>query len=74
MTLILILAAFGGGVFGSLIGGTIAFIFTGILALLGFAILLTTGDSMILDKIAFGPFFGPQVAFVSRSGSSLCRP
>ena len=64
MTLILILAAFGGGVFGSLIGGTIAFIFTGILALLGFAILLTTGDSMILDKIAFGPFFGPQVAFV----------
>lgn len=64
MTIILILAAFGGGVFGSLIGGTIAFIFTGILALLGFAILLTTGDSMILDKIAFGPFFGPQVAFV----------
>lgn len=64
MTLVLILAAFGGGVFGSLIGGTISFIFTGIIALLGFAVVLTTGEKMILDQIAFGPFFGPQVAFV----------
>ena len=64
MSLVSIIAAVGGGIFGSLIGGTLSFIFTGITAFLGFAVLLATGESMILDQIAFGPFFGPQVAFV----------
>jgi hypothetical protein len=64
MDIMLILAAFGGGIFGSLIGGTTAFIFTGFTGLVGIAVLLGTGDSTFLDTIAFGPFFGPHVAFV----------
>ncbi|MGL9970328.1 hypothetical protein [Enterococcus sp. DIV1420a] len=64
MTLITILAAFGGGIFGALISGTISFIFTGIVALLGFALALTVDNQMVLSQIAFGSFFGPQVAFV----------
>lgn len=64
MTLVTILAAFGGGVFGALISGTISFVFTGIMALLGFALVLTTNNPIILNEVAFGPFFGPQVAFV----------
>lgn len=64
MDIMLILAAFGGGVFGSLIGGTTAFIFTGFTGIVGIAVLLGTGDSTFLDTVAFGPFFGPHVAFV----------
>lgn len=64
MDFMLILAAFGGGIFGSLIGGTTAFIFTGFTGLVGIAVLLGTGDSTFLDTVAFGPFFGPHVAFV----------
>lgn len=64
MELILILAAFGGGVFGSLIGGTTAFIFTGLLGLAGIAVSLAGGGDGILNYVAFGPVFGPHVAFV----------
>ena len=59
-----LLAAFGGGVFGSLIGGTTAFVFTGILTLVGIAISASGGGDVVLKQVAFGPFFGPHVAFV----------
>ncbi|RRD94157.1 hypothetical protein EII17_09355 [Clostridiales bacterium COT073_COT-073] len=59
-----LLAAFGGGLFGGLIGGVNAFIFTGITALCGIAVLLSTGSTAVLDNIAFGPFFAPNIAFV----------
>lgn len=59
-----LLAAFGGGVFGTLIGGTTAFVFTGILALTGIAVSLAGGGDIILNEVAFGPFFGPHIAFV----------
>lgn len=64
MSLVTILAAFGGGVFGALIGGTTAFIFTGFLGLAGAATAVASGSTLILDSVAFGPFFGPHVAFV----------
>lgn len=64
MTIISIMSAFGGGIFGALVGGTISFIFTGIVALLGFGISISAGNSSILNEIVFGPFFGPQVSFV----------
>lgn len=63
MDIISILAAFGGGVFGSLIGGTTAFIFTGLTGLAGIVVSLSGGGDAILNNIAFGPFFGPHVAF-----------
>lgn len=64
MTWVALLAAFGGGIFGALIGGTTAFIFTGILGLTGIAVSVSGGGDIILDEVAFGPFFGPHVAFV----------
>jgi len=64
MTIVSLVAAFGGGVFGSLIGGTTAFVFTGILGLIGVAVSLSGGGDVVLNEIAFGPFFGPHVAFV----------
>lgn len=63
MSIVTLIAAFGGGVFGSLIGATTAFIFTGILALIGIAVSLSGGGDVVLNEIAFGPLFGPHVAF-----------
>lgn len=59
----ILLAAFGGGVFGALIGALPAFIFTGVLGLVGIAVLLTTGNGVIVSEVAFGSLFGPHIAF-----------
>lgn len=63
MSLILVLVAVGGGIVGAAIGALPAFIFTGITALVGWAVALSNGSTVILDNIAFGGFFGPHVAF-----------
>lgn len=70
MELILIIAAFGGGVFGSLIGGTTAFIFAGLTGLVGIALSLAGGGDGILNYVAFGPIFGPHVAFVGGAAAA----
>ena len=57
------LAAFGGGILGAAVGAVPAFVFTGILVLLGVASAAGGGDSRIISEIAFGPFFGPHVSF-----------
>ncbi len=57
MDIVSILAAFGGGVFGSLIGGTTAFVFTGLMGLAGIVVLLSGGGDAILNNIAFGNVF-----------------
>lgn len=64
MEIISIIVAFGGGIFGALIGGVAAFIFTGLMALIGIAILMSGGGDVFINTVAFGPFFGPHVAFV----------
>jgi len=61
--IMVLLASFGGGVFGSLIGGLAAFIFTGIAGLIGIAIILSGGSDVFLNEVAFGPYFGPHIAF-----------
>lgn len=63
MDYVMLLTAFGGGALGAIFGGLIAFIFTGIAALVGIAIIATGGSSDILNLVAFGPVFGPHVAF-----------
>lgn len=70
MTLTTLIAAFGGGVFGALIGGTTAFIFTGLLGLIGIAIILGGGGDFVLNEVALGVFFGPHVAFVGAVAAS----
>ncbi|HYG58370.1 MAG TPA: hypothetical protein VD902_09955 [Symbiobacteriaceae bacterium] len=58
-----LLAAFGGGLFGAAIGGLPAFIFTGLVVLAGVAAGLGGSSYDLVGGIAFGPIFGPHVAF-----------
>lgn len=59
----LLIAAFGGGVFGAAIGGQPAFIFTGFMVLVGVANGLVGGSYDFLGQVAFGPVFGPHISF-----------
>lgn len=60
-----LLAVFGGGVFGAAIGALPAFIFTGFLVLVGAAVAVASGNPVVLNSIAFGPYFGPNVSFAA---------
>lgn len=63
MEIVSIILAFCGGVFGALVGGVTTFVFCGLLALIGIGVILAGGSDVFLWGIAFGPLFGPQVAF-----------
>lgn len=60
---LMLIAAFGGGLFGAAIGGLPAFIFTGFMVLTGVANGLAGGSYDFLGNVAFGPVFGPHIAF-----------
>ena len=60
----ILLAAFGGGLFGAAIGGLPAFIFTGIAVLVAFGAGLGGAGFDVLGLVAFGPITGPHVTFV----------
>lgn len=62
-SLSMLLAAFAGGCFGALSGALIAFALTGALVLLGVAVALAGGRVDVVGTMAFGPVFGPHVAF-----------
>ncbi|SCX74972.1 hypothetical protein [Alkaliphilus peptidifermentans] len=62
-SLALILAAFGGGVLGALIGALPAFIFTGFIGLIGVGVIAAGGPATILTDVTFGALFGPHIAF-----------
>ena len=62
-SLLVLVGAFGGGLFGAAIGGLNAFIFTGITVLVGVGIGVSGGDFDWLGNVAFGPVFGPHIAF-----------
>lgn len=86
MELLLILAAFGGGVFGALIGALPAFIMTGFLVIAG--LMVPAGGPDVVGQIAFGAFAGPHIAFaggvaaaafakkinVLKAGEDICTP
>jgi hypothetical protein len=61
--LLTLLIAAGGGFFGAAIGGLHAFIFTGFMVLVGSAIIMAGGSPEFLNYVAFGPAFGPHIAF-----------
>lgn len=50
---------------GAAIGALPAFIFTGVLVLIGVATAVAGGKPVILDAVAFGPYFGPNVSFAA---------
>ncbi|AHY48302.1 Hypothetical Protein RradSPS_3019 (plasmid) [Rubrobacter radiotolerans] len=62
-SVLLLLAAFGGGLFGAAIGGQPAFIFTGFMVFIGIGTALAGVEYDFLGNVAFGPVFGPHVAF-----------
>ncbi len=60
-----LVAALGGGLFAAAIGPLWSFIFTGFLVIGGVAMEVANPEAGgMLWEIAFGPFFGPHVAFV----------
>jgi len=67
---LLYLAAFAGGFLAAAFGALLAFVFTGIVLLIGIAVLIGTGDASFISLIAFGPFFGPHVSFAGGVGAA----
>lgn len=70
MSLFLIMAAFGGGVFGALLGALPAFIFTGFTGLIGVALAMAGVDFNWLGLITFGYVFGPHIAFAGGAAAA----
>ena len=67
LSLELLLSAFGGGCLASLVGGLPSFIFCGIIAIAG----LAGGESGAgLVGVAFGPWFGPHIAFAGGAAAA----
>ncbi len=60
-----VIAAMGGGMFASIIGGTNAFIFTGLTGLAGLIMNMSGGGKLFLSTIPQGVLFAPHVAFNS---------
>ena len=56
-------AAFGGGLFAAAIGTLPSFVFTGLLVIAGAAVAAAGGGTDVLTQVAFGPVFGPHIAF-----------
>lgn len=56
-----LVAAFGGGMWGAAVGAVPAFVFTGILAIVG-AVAAMNGHNEVV-QVAFGSVFGPHVSF-----------
>ena len=66
MSILGLIAAFGGGVFAAAIGGVPAFIMTGVFSIVG-AVAGMCGaagaSNILINYFAFGSFFGPHIAF-----------
>jgi hypothetical protein len=73
MSILTILAAFGGGAFAASIGALPAFIMTGVFSVVGaVAAMCGAGDAsnILINYFAFGPFFGPHIAFAGGVAAS----
>jgi len=65
-----LIAAAAGGALGAAIGGNYAFGFTGLMILAAFGVLAATGSDVWFNYVAFGPFFGPHVAFAGGAAAA----
>ena len=63
MDYLALVIAFCGGAFGASIGALAAFVFTGIAGLIGIAMAASGASFDFLGNVAFGPYFGPHIAF-----------
>ena len=67
---LMLIAAFGGGLFGAAIGALPSFIFTGFAVLVGVAIAFAGSDYDFLTNVAFGPVFGPHIGFAGGAAAA----
>lgn len=65
-----LIAALGGGALGAAIGGNHAFVFTGLMIFMAWGVYAATSSTWAFDYIAFGPFFGPHVAFAGGAAAA----
>ena len=66
-----LIAAFGGGAFGAAIGGQTAFIFTGLMYLVGLGVYMAGLDAgWFMGSVVFGPVFGPHIAFLGGAAAA----
>lgn len=66
-----LVAAFGGGAFGAAIGGQTAFIFTGLMYLVGLGTYMAGYDAgPFMNSVVFGPVFGPHIAFAGGAAAA----
>ncbi|MEG2083368.1 MAG: hypothetical protein RRY38_02080, partial [Oscillospiraceae bacterium] len=66
-----LIAAFGGGLVGALIGGLPAFVMTGLIVIAGtVASLANPAAGALIGNIAFGSFFGPHIAFAGGAAAT----
>lgn len=63
MSILAIILAFFGGVFGAAIGAIPAIGLCGFFVLIGSSIMAAGGSADFLNNVAFGYFFGPHIAF-----------
>src|SRR6056297_2476035 len=81
--LVLLIASFAGGVFGAALGALPAFIFTGFMVIAGEAINILTAQlgavagiptgevaPNVTGLVAFGPVFGPHIAFAGGAAAT----
>lgn len=61
MDVLMILGAFGGGLFGALIGGLPAFVLASIIGIAGLT--ASAGSVNLVGDVAFGVILGPHIAF-----------
>ena len=60
-SIITMLVAFGGGVFGAALGGLWSIFLCALLVLVGSVLVMAGGSDFLLFQIALGPVFGPHV-------------
>ncbi len=66
-----LIAAFAGGALGAAIGGNYAFVLVGFALLASWGMFAATGTTIGFDYIAFGPLFGPHVAFAGGAAAAI---
>jgi MFS family permease len=70
ITLTMVLASFGGGLFGAALGALPAFIFCGFVVLAGEALAIAGGGGALTGAVGFGMMFGPHIAFAGGAAAT----
>jgi len=63
MNYLILLASFGAGVFGAMMGGVATFVMVGLIALAGSIASMAGGTDIATATLAFGTVFGPHISF-----------